>query len=1493
MGNWRKILLGVLIIALGVPSAALIALQSPKVQTSLARRATAIISANIDGQVSVGKVSIAFPRLFLLKNVCITGEGPQDTVICLGKAFVDARLFALLGGSLIVDKVWLEDGSVRIRNLNDSTTNLSRMLAPFAGSDTDESEESLLRSLSVRRVALENFDISRKNAFAPTADTLKVNPNVLNTNDLEIENLNLDIRNIKYRDTDDASLSIRKFSFNEKSGFTLRKMEADFLLDKNGLSVSDLYYQDDDSHLQAPRLALLFDDFSAFDDFFNEVAVDVDVKDVHFDGKTLEHLAGVESSLMLDAAFTAEGAMNNLRSDKLRILTTSHKSFLDLSASVSGLPDLKSLLIDVNFKKCQTNASDLAFFLSTLNPAFDRKTISGLAPGETVYFRGTLRGKPDKFEAKGRLSTTSMGEVRLKFLCDNALDSSLGLKGLLQVDKLNLGGILCVPDMGELTCDAALDGVLGGAMSFDIDSMKIASFTYNGYEYRNIRVDGLLTDNKFDGTIFCKDPNIDFTFKGIANFSQDSSSTARYKFNMNVRNVNLHALNFDKREISSIALRSNADIVVGTDGNIRGQASVTDIYTTLAEGKTRLEDIRMRAYMSDERYVVGLSSGFAQIRYRGSSSIGKFIADITEIAGKKNLSHILGEPGSVIPDEYNFSLITGNLRNICGFLSPGLFVADSTRVNLQLSRNGEIKGLVASDLIAYNDNYIKNLHFDASNHDSGALKVSGSIELLQSGDIEIRDNTVDVGIGNNTVSLQYAFDNKGEKQTRARICAAAQLCHRDSVERVVASILPSELVLSGQEWNLSPGSVRVGKESIDIENFKISSGGQYVALQGTVGPQSSDTLLFDVNKFDLSSLAGLLSEDYRMTGILDADGEGHCIGGEEMGVQLGLAAEGLHFNGTEIGTVNLSSEWNQAEKRFDLKLDNILSGRNPLRGSGFYVPSDGTVKFDASFDEFGAGCLSFILSGVASDLTGSISGKMRLGGSFDNFDLQSEGLRFNRVGATLDYTQVPYIFDGPLSLDSRSIRFLDVKISDTYGHSGVFSGTVDHDHFDDIALNLRIRLNNMLSLKTAQKDNESFFGTAFATGTVSVRGPLERINIDIRVKTDEHSSINIPLGGSSGMKTSMLTFINNRAQMSVLDSLKLSYKAKQQEENVSGETLLNVNAQITATPDATVQLVVDPSSGDAVKVKGSGKIGINIDPVLPMDLNGEYVIDEGIYKLSLLGLVSKDFTLNSGSKVSLNGDIMDTDLDLTANYRTKASISTLIADSTSVGNRRYVDCGIKVTGKLENPQINFDIQIPDIDPSTQGKVAAALNTEEKRMQQVLALLVSGSFVPDEQSGIVNNTTILYSNASEIMSNQLNKILQRLDIPVDFGFNYQPTSRGSNLFDVAISTQLFNNRVTINGNIGNRQYMSSSRSDVVGDVDVQIKVNKSGDLRFNLFSHSADEYSNFIDQTQRNGVGIVYQKEFDTWGEFFRKTFWSKSRQEQYEREQMKRHINIR
>ena len=343
----------------------------------------------------------------------------------------------------------------------------------------------------------------------------------------------------------------------------------------------------------------------------------------------------------------------------------------------------------------------------------------------------------------------------------------------------------------------------------------------------------------------------------------------------------------------------------------------------------------------------------------------------------------------------------------------------------------------------------------------------------------------------------------------------------------------------------------------------------------------------------------------------------------------------------------------------------------------------------------------------------------------------------------------------------------------------------------------------------------------------------------------------------------------------IVDPYELMRAEMQMKEDLKND--LKINVKVSASPDVTVFVELDESGSNMVSATGNGILDLEIGDNL-FNINGDYTLSGGQYDFSALGIVKKTFEIENGSNIHFNGDIMQSSLDLNAIYKCKASLSTLLSDLNSVENRRDVQCGIQITGKLSNPEIDFSIAVPDLNPIMQSRVESAISTDDKRQRQMLSLLLTNSFLPDEQSGIVNNTSMLYSNVSEAMANQLNNILHKLDIPLDLGLNYQPTEQGTDLFDVAVSTQLFNNRVIVNGNIGNKQTtIGGTQNDVVGDVDVEIKVNRSGTMRFDLFSHSADIYSNYLDNTQRNGIGMTFQTEFNSLKKAIRDLFSSREK----------------
>ena len=384
--------------------------------------------------------------------------------------------------------------------------------------------------------------------------------------------------------------------------------------------------------------------------------------------------------------------------------------------------------------------------------------------------------------------------------------------------------------------------------------------------------------------------------------------------------------------------------------------------------------------------------------------------------------------------------------------------------------------------------------------------------------------------------------------------------------------------------------------------------------------------------------------------------------------------------------------------------------------------------------------------------------------------------------------------------------------------------------------------------------------------------------MEVDAATAKNGNLHIPIISSltSSKGTNLLKF-KELDNFDEIDPYEIFVQRTAAENKSDNEFIVKLRVDTDKNTEAFVE--IDKSSGNVLSGRGSGRLTMEASSEL-FNINGDYTIDSGNYKFVAAGIVNKDFLIQQGSSIRFGGEILNSTLDIDALYRTKASLSTLISDTTSVANRRVVDCGISIKDKLSNPQLSFSIEIPDLDPTIKSRVESALSTEDKVQKQFLSLLLTNNFLPDEQSGIVNNTSSLYSSVTEMMATQLNNIFQKLDIPLDLGLKYQPNDRGNDIFDVAVSTQLFNNRVVVNGNIGNKQYSSgSTQNDVVGDIEIEIKLNRSGSFRLNLFSHSADQYSNYLDNSQRNGVGVTYQTEFNTFRQFFKNIFSSKEKRQ--------------
>lgn len=983
-------------------------------------------------------------------------------------------------------------------------------------------------------------------------------------------------------------------------------------------------------------------------------------------------------------------------------------------------------------------------------------------------------------------------------------------------------------------------------------SDKQKGYTIDGY-LETERFDlGLLLQNKALGPLSCqgqatvytgRNPDIQLDDLDIGSFSlwgldlNDMELAGRF-FDGGLR-LNLDCnddwVRFNMRTIIDKLSLEKSDLSLGVDDLEFYQDST--IY--------HIGDIRLNAETDSSSSAINMSSSFADIGFESDRSFACFVQSLSE----QNYSDVMAR----------MSVLMKETEPLCKVFAPSLYIGHGTTFFYEYSAGELGKSMLFSDLIAFGNTYLKNLAVSTKTDMSDVVSVKLLADLVRSGGLDFQSARVNLDLLSDTAGVHSGRLN------------------------------PSSFLFGGNKWMMQSDTVRIRKGNVTIDSLVLANAEHSVVVDGVLGNgenaivdanggMTADRLSVTLNDIDLSLFESVFGSSARLGGIFNGECSVVNCFGETGGFLADIRGDSLTVNNRLFGNMNIRALWNTISRRVDISLENKLGGRLPLSVKGSYLPEGHNLDLDVLLDRLNPGLFEPFLTGVVKDMDGALSGRINLSGPLDTLTISGDGCRLDSIGCTLVYTNVPYKIDGPFALDNSGIHLDGISIFDREGNIGRVTGGVLFDGFKNIRLNTRIGMNNLMALNTTLRDNSTFYGKAYASGSVHLGGKGRNMLLDISARTEEHTDIHVPVGSSAKDVQSILTFISHdRRRISEFDSL-LAVRTTAKKKVAGGG--MDVRLRVEATPMARVQLEINRSTGDILSASGDGNLTISAGAGRPFDIKGDYVVQSGSYRFTLIGgMLSKDFSIEPGGTISMNGDIMESQLNMTAKYRTKASLATLVADTSSTGPRRNVECGIGLSGRLSNPELSFNVDIPDLDPTSMSQVEAALNSEEKRMKQVLSLLLSGSFVPEQKGGIANTSTVLYSNVTEMMANQFNNIFRQLEIPLDFGFNYQPSSDGRNLFDVAVSTQLFNNRVTINGNIGNRKNISSNSSDLVGDIDVQIKLNKTGKLLLNLFSHSADQYSNYLDQAQRNGAGVVYKEEFDTFRELWRKMFWSKKRRE--------------
>lgn len=566
-----------------------------------------------------------------------------------------------------------------------------------------------------------------------------------------------------------------------------------------------------------------------------------------------------------------------------------------------------------------------------------------------------------------------------------------------------------------------------------------------------------------------------------------------------------------------------------------------------------------------------------------------------------------------------------------------------------------------------------------------------------------------------------------------------------------------------------------------------------------------------------------------------------------------------------------------------------------IRLSGDYYPGQDSLEFIAVADRLPLNFLRRYLTGIAEDISGEGTGRVRIFGSLKRILMESDV--FVQDGTfRIGMLNTTYHFTDTLRMRHDRYIFDNVEIFDGANHRGMLNGEVTHDYYKNVRYDLVAQLDNMKALDLAADSGQYFYGRAYATGRVNINGYPGRVNIDANVTPQAGTRIFLPLFSSLEAADNSFVRYIDRDTLGIhqrrMDSIRREILAgRYTPPKPRNTTETNVNVTITAhmTPDADVTILTS-NVGDQLVARGTGDLKLRYSTHDDMKLDGTYEIEGGKYVFTLQNIIRKEFSLLPGGMVRWMGKPEEAIVNLSASYTVpSASLADILDESemeTITRSSVPVNCLLFLTGEMMQPNIRFDLSLPS-DDELQRKIKAIVSSDEMMNREILSLLVIGTFYRPEYVQNSNSSTSsqMTSVLSTTVSGQLNTWLSqisnsnKLNVGINAKIGGADGSTSGGEYEVALMYQP-NNRLIINSNLGYRaddyysSQMAGAGSNFIGDIDVEYKLTKNGRLRAKAYNHTADNYyynisgSSFMTQ----GVGLLYKEEFNTFRGLMRRYF---------------------
>ena len=1439
---------------IGLYTAIIILLHIPSIQTYIGGCVADALCDKFGTKVKVGRVDLGFINRLILDDSYMQDKNGEQ-MLRVSRISVKINLLALANGQIEITSAQFFGLHANLYKATpEAKPNFQFVIDALASKDSTKQKTPL--DLQINSLIIRNGEISYRVLSRPSR------PGKFSADDINARNISAHI--IINRITDDSlNVKVKRIAFDERCGFKLKSLSLSAIACRTKTKIENFKLELPATLIQIPSLQASYRMKNG----------QIEMPTLQFDGSIkapyispsdlavfVPTLTRLNMRPALDIQFNGTGS--SLTVNKISINTTDGSLQLVANGGVKNYPANPSWYANIDQLKAGQQAISNIYAVAT------GKNVPNIIERlGNVQITGYVGGDKKNIASEGKLNT-SPGNLTLAF--DKRGDK---ITAHMETVRFDIGSLVNDNKLGHISANL---NVHGSSKDNFAAQGRVYDFDYNGYKYRSLNLNATYRNKRLEGKANIDDPNVQLT--AIGTFVNNGAKP-NLQLKANIAHFEPNTLRLtDKWQQTAFAANIACDIKGSDINNADGSIELHDFAMRGPETEYNINNVSVKTGYNNGNHFLDVDSDFGTIDINGHFSYNTIVRSVLNMVAAK-LPTI---PGLTHKPQREFNDFTLNAS-----LNSTEWMNRLLGIPLEIHRPLNISGEIDDKNEKINlwcD--VPSFTFNGNRFSDAFVNVESPSDTLKA-DIRIKKLAdrgkymalhLNAGASDNHLNTSLSFSNNERHPLKGIINSSTVFAKdEEGVSTAYIDVLPSRATIGDTTWHVAPSSIIYSKNKLQVNSFSVSHDNQMLAINGTATKSENDSLLVTLNDIDVSYVLNLVN--FHSVDFLGmASGEARIAGAfsEKPLLSADVIVKDFKFETGRMGTLYANVGYNHEEGNIEINAvakdeDNRWTDIN-----GYVSPKHNYIDLAIDAHRTRAEFMESFCGSFMDNVNADINGNVNVVGPLNNINLVGKAVVDGSV--RLSALNTTYWMRGDsVTFVPDEIKFKGDTLYDRNGNIGIMTGSIYHKHLTNLSYALKVKAKNLLAYDTHSFGENTFYGTAYVTGDCDIKGKSGEVVIDIDAVPEKNSILVYNAADQSSIgSTDFITWKDNNVEET--DSTDTEHNNK-----VDISTNIRLNFLINCNPNATLKLIMDEKTGDYITLNGDGVLRASYFNKGSFDIYGNYIVDHGVYKLTIQNIIKKDFTFQKGGSISFGGDPYNAALNLKALYvLNSVSLADLNIGRSFSNNNVRVNCLMNITGNPNSPKVDFDLDMPNMSNDIKQMVYSLLNAEEEKNQQVLYLLAVGRFMAQNNNNNATGETPQYSQTSLAMqsflsgtiSQQLNSVLSNVinSSNWNFGANISTGTEGFNNaeYEGMLSGSLLNNRLLFNGQFGYRDNANATTS-FIGDFDIKYLLFPNGNLAINVYNKTNDRYFT-RNSLNTQGLGVIMKKDFTRISDLF---FWRK------------------